>query len=315
MIRLIEILASGVTDDSGEPLSGGSVYFYEAGTTTLKTAYQDFDLETPHSNPATLDDAGRIVAYGEDRIKLVLKNASGATVRTIDNVGTSDSDLSASLAENIAGNGLIESGDGTIAVDVDATSITISSNQLKIPDSGITSAKLLDSSVTTSKINDLAVTTGKIEDLAVTTGKINDLAVTTAKIAAANVTGSKIESSVNLAGKPTANSQKIITQVTDTTNSLCIVRGQVSSSGSGSAGEGFSVVKNATGDYTVTFTTAFKTGDVPIVTISALSSLGRSARLSASPTASSFNVLTILPADNTSQDSAFHFIAIGQKAD
>ena len=34
-------------DDAGDPLISGKVYFYETGTTTLKTTYSDVNLTIP----------------------------------------------------------------------------------------------------------------------------------------------------------------------------------------------------------------------------------------------------------------------------
>lgn len=98
MIRLIDILASGVTDSAGAALSSGTVTFYQAGSTVLETVYEDFALTDPHSNPATLNDAGILVAYTDSRLKLVISDNTGAVVRTIDNVGTADSDVSDSVS-------------------------------------------------------------------------------------------------------------------------------------------------------------------------------------------------------------------------
>jgi len=53
-------------DESGEPLSGGKIYTYEAGTTTLKATYKDEDNIVPHTNPIILDSEG----YAPDKIYL-----------------------------------------------------------------------------------------------------------------------------------------------------------------------------------------------------------------------------------------------------
>jgi hypothetical protein len=76
---------------------------------------------------------------------------------------------------------------------VDNTTLEYASNQIRIKDLGVTTAKINDLAVTTGKINDLGVTTGKINDLAVTTGKINDLGVTEGKIAAGAVATTKLK--------------------------------------------------------------------------------------------------------------------------
>lgn len=47
-------------DDSGDPLSGGKIYTYAAGTTTPQATYTDQSGSTPHANPIILDAAGRV---------------------------------------------------------------------------------------------------------------------------------------------------------------------------------------------------------------------------------------------------------------
>jgi hypothetical protein len=47
-------------DSNGDPLAGGKVYYYEAGTTNLQTTYSDSGGTTPNSNPVVLDAAGRL---------------------------------------------------------------------------------------------------------------------------------------------------------------------------------------------------------------------------------------------------------------
>jgi hypothetical protein len=47
-------------DSSGDPLAGGKVYYYEAGTSNLQTTYSDAAGSTANSNPIVLDAAGRM---------------------------------------------------------------------------------------------------------------------------------------------------------------------------------------------------------------------------------------------------------------
>jgi microcystin-dependent protein len=129
MIRLIEILASGVTDDSAAVLASGTVTSYLAGTTTLETIYEDFTLTDPHSNPLTLSASGRAVAYSNKRLKLVFRNAAGTVVRTIDNVGTNDTDVPASTSQAIPAGSILGYGGssaptGWLACDGSAVSRT-----------------------------------------------------------------------------------------------------------------------------------------------------------------------------------------------
>ena len=86
-VHLLQVLASGVTDDTGEPLALGTVYSYTAGTTTPQSLYEDYPCTEPHANPASLDAAGRLTAYANGLVKLVTVDADGAVVQSLDYVG------------------------------------------------------------------------------------------------------------------------------------------------------------------------------------------------------------------------------------
>lgn len=78
-------------DNNGNPLSGGKLYSYEAGTTTPQTTYTSASGATAHTNPIVLDSAGR-VATGEiwltagQNYKFVLKTSTEVTIATWDNI-------------------------------------------------------------------------------------------------------------------------------------------------------------------------------------------------------------------------------------
>lgn len=80
-------------DANANPLSGGKILSYLAGTTTPAPTYTDQSGSTPHSNPIVLDAAGR-VATGEIwqpigvRYKYVLTTSTGVLIGTFDNVNT-----------------------------------------------------------------------------------------------------------------------------------------------------------------------------------------------------------------------------------
>ena len=61
-MRLLEMLAAGVMDGSGNVLASGTAYVYVRGTTTLATIYGDDPADgtdpTPISNPVTLNASG-----------------------------------------------------------------------------------------------------------------------------------------------------------------------------------------------------------------------------------------------------------------
>jgi hypothetical protein len=82
-------------DSNGDPLSGGLLYTYAAGTTTPETTYTDDSGLTTNANPIVLDSAGRTpagvwltqaIAY-----KFALKTSLGIDIWTFDDiVGVND---------------------------------------------------------------------------------------------------------------------------------------------------------------------------------------------------------------------------------
>jgi microcystin-dependent protein len=73
-------------DNDGDPLAGGLLYFFQSGTTTPQSAYQDTALTIPHPNPITLDAGGRVPAFylADGSIKIRLTDAAGVTILTAD---------------------------------------------------------------------------------------------------------------------------------------------------------------------------------------------------------------------------------------
>jgi hypothetical protein len=76
-------------DNNGNPLAGGTLTFYFAGTTFPQIAYSDSDRITAIANPLTLGSDGRppiSIYLAANSYKIVLKDADGITIRTADNV-------------------------------------------------------------------------------------------------------------------------------------------------------------------------------------------------------------------------------------
>ena len=77
-----------VLDFNGDVVAGGSVTFYETGTTTPVAIFSDVAATIPLTNPLTLDSAGRpssqIFYVGTVAVKEVIKDAGGATLYTVD---------------------------------------------------------------------------------------------------------------------------------------------------------------------------------------------------------------------------------------
>lgn len=87
-------------DNNGQPLSGGKIYTYAAGTTTPLATYTNSLGTTPHANPIVLNSAGRVpggeiwltdgLAY-----KFVIETSTGILIGTYDDItaGVSASDV------------------------------------------------------------------------------------------------------------------------------------------------------------------------------------------------------------------------------
>lgn len=72
-----------------EPLSGGLVYFIQAGTTaTPQNAYQDSGLTLAYANPYELPEGGRIpqLFFADGNIKIRITNSDGVTQFSQDNL-------------------------------------------------------------------------------------------------------------------------------------------------------------------------------------------------------------------------------------
>jgi hypothetical protein len=77
-------------DNNGNPLAGGLIYTYAAGTTTPIATYTSSSGLTANANPIVLDSAGRTPAQiwltAGNSYKFVLETALGVTIKTDDNI-------------------------------------------------------------------------------------------------------------------------------------------------------------------------------------------------------------------------------------
>ena len=89
MAGSISLSLSQQFNSLGKPLSGGLLYFYQAGTVaTPQNAYQDSALTIPHPNPLTLDTAGRVpqLYFADGSIKVYLTDENGVPQISADNI-------------------------------------------------------------------------------------------------------------------------------------------------------------------------------------------------------------------------------------
>ena len=75
-------------DTNGDPVAGGKLHTYAAGTTTNQATYSDVNLTSANANPVVLDAAGRATLYipAGASFKYVLKSSTDVTIWTADNI-------------------------------------------------------------------------------------------------------------------------------------------------------------------------------------------------------------------------------------
>jgi hypothetical protein len=96
-------------DNNGNPLTGGKLYTYAAGTTTPQVTYTSSAGNVAHTNPIVLDAAGRVPGSSEVWLqfapyKFVLKTSTDVTLGTWDNV--SGVGAAVSVSQNFTGDGV-----------------------------------------------------------------------------------------------------------------------------------------------------------------------------------------------------------------
>lgn len=108
-------------DTNGNPLVGGKLYSYAAGTTTPLATYTDYGGGTANANPVILDSRGEAnVWLSAVRYKLKLTTATNVDVWTVDNVNGADEATLAALAASGGSSliGYLPAGAGAVATTV-----------------------------------------------------------------------------------------------------------------------------------------------------------------------------------------------------
>lgn len=110
-------------DANGNPLSGGKLYTYVAGTTTPLATYTDAGAGTPNANPIILDSRGEAnVWLGSSSYKLKLTTSADSELWTVDNIQSDSAkvlgDLAASGGSALVG--FLQSGASATARTVQA---------------------------------------------------------------------------------------------------------------------------------------------------------------------------------------------------
>lgn len=217
-------------DDNGDPLTGGLLYVYAAGTTTPATTWTSNSGASANTNPIVLDAAGRTPAEiwvnGGATYKFILKTSTGTLVGTYDNIpGIDDPTVFNNLITVTGTNTLIgtsvpaytayvagmtlsfipvATNTGAVTIDVDglgAKNIYVG-NASPLSGGELVLGRIVQVEydgtrfqVYTTTLADGIVTASKLASNSVTTVKIADANVTTAKLANNAVTAAKLGNS------------------------------------------------------------------------------------------------------------------------
>src|SRR4051812_1147140 len=86
-MNLSPVLRQRFLDNNGAPLAGGKLYSYVAGTTTPLATCSN-STGTANANPVVLDGNGYADIWLDPTLsyKMILKDASDATVWSVDNI-------------------------------------------------------------------------------------------------------------------------------------------------------------------------------------------------------------------------------------
>lgn len=82
----IDFLLTSFFDNNAAQMAGGLVYTYAAGTTTPKATYLNSTKTLTAANPIVLDAYGRTNVYADGLYKIVIKDSTGVTLATYDNL-------------------------------------------------------------------------------------------------------------------------------------------------------------------------------------------------------------------------------------
>lgn len=83
------------------PLIGGSLYTYAAGTLKPKTTYQDAALSIANTNPTVANAHGEVLMFGLGPYRIILKDKSGNVIYDVDNIESAAS-LTGALSDSLA---------------------------------------------------------------------------------------------------------------------------------------------------------------------------------------------------------------------
>lgn len=147
--------------------------------------------------------------------------------------------------------------------------------------------------------------------------QVKNLGITAAKIANSTITGTQVASNINLPGDSVQeNGRNVIVSSTNAASSLAIIRGTVDYFGAIIAGEGFTISNPTGGTFIITFTVPFNSGYIPtaIVTPNGTTGSAQSPRIVALDYASGqVTMYANNGSGTTGWNQSFNFMIIGPR--
>jgi hypothetical protein len=118
MATLTPVIRLQFFDSNGDPLVGGKLYTYAAGTTTPLATYTSAAGDTTNTNPIILNSRGEAnVWISAAQYKFVLKTSTEVEIWTVDNIGG----FALATSPSIVGNAVFTDDSGTAAVRITQT--------------------------------------------------------------------------------------------------------------------------------------------------------------------------------------------------
>ena len=77
-----------LTDNAGDPLVGGKLFFFNSGTNTDKDTFKDVNLSIPNTNPVLLTGAGRVPnIFFNGSARVILTDRDSVQIEVKDPIG------------------------------------------------------------------------------------------------------------------------------------------------------------------------------------------------------------------------------------